>query len=431
VLAPTGVDPQGRPLFTAVGGGRALIVATDPASARTGSAQVFIYDRLERVEVGTSQFDPAELEERTIVINERSRYYVWGYFDGGTPRYLDRVRLRVSDPAVAGIASGYVYGITPGTVTVSAVDEPSGLASSDGGRAAVLHVVGDLERVELAPRTVMLDHGEATSLTALGHHVGGVVEPVTQRVVYTSSDPAVVMATNDPGNRSRIVAVGGGTATISARDQATGVTSTASGDDTVVTVRYDPLVRVVVSPATRRVPAGASPRFTAVGHSASGATLNLTQRVVWSASALDIAMVPNDTGDRSRIDTLGPGTAIITALDPLSGVGSSASGDDATLTVAALAALTLAPATVELAVGGVLSLTTVGAVAGGDPINVTQDAVYTSSDSSVVRATNQSGNKSRIEAIAPGVATVTAFRASAYPQATDSNPITVTVVPAP
>ena len=36
---------------------------------------------------------------------------------------------------------------------------------------------------------------------------------------------------------------------------------------------------------------------------------------------------------------------------------------------------------------------------------------YVSSDPSVVVATNQAGNKSRIEAVAPGVATVTAVRA--------------------
>jgi len=79
--------------------------------------------------------------------------------------------------------------------------------------------------------------------------------------------------------------------------------------------------------------------------------------------------------------------------------------------------------TLELTVGAAFALTTVGA----GPVNVTQEAFYTSSDSTVVVATNQSGSKSRIEAIAPGVVTITAFRASTYPQATDSNAITVTL----
>jgi hypothetical protein len=63
-------------------------------------------------------------------------------------------------------------------------------------------------------------------------------------------------------------------------------------------------------------------------------------------------------------------------------------------------------------------------------VNLTQDAVYASSDPAVVVATNLAGNRSRVQAVAPGVATVTASRSSTYPQATESNAVTVTVVPA-
>lgn len=64
----------------------------------------------------------------------------------------------------------------------------------------------------------------------------------------------------------------------------------------------------------------------------------------------------------------------------------------------------------------------------GTEINVTQDVVYRSSDETIVAATNPTGNRSRLAALNPGTATVTAFRASTYPQVRDSNPVTVTVV---
>ena len=60
---------------------------------------------------------------------------------------------------------------------------------------------------------------------------------------------------------------------------------------------------------------------------------------------------------------------------------------------------------------------------------MTQDVTYVSNAPSIVDATNQAGNKSRIVAVAPGTTTVKAVRASSYPQATESNAITVTVSP--
>jgi uncharacterized protein YjdB len=252
----------------------------------------------------------------------------------------------------------------------------------------------------------------------------------TQRVQYVSSDPNVVVATNSDGNRSRIVAVGPGTATISAFDAATGLTSTESQDDTVVTVQQeDPIVSIEVTPRTRRLAAGSLTRFTAIAHLTSGATENVTQRVTWSVSDPGVGSAPNVDGDRSRIDGLAPGSAQVAAFDPVSSLSSADSGGDATLTVLALASLTLSPATLELDAGETFSLTTVGTATDGSSLNVTQDVTYVSSDPTVVTATNQSGNKSRIEAVAPGVATIRALRPSAYPQATDSNAIIVTVSP--
>ncbi len=433
VVAIAGVDADGWQRLQALGGGSAQVIATDPSSGIAAAATVVVYDRLDRVDVGTDQLDESADVEQTIVIGAASaRYFAHGYFDGGRHRLLDDVRFRASPSDVVAISGNVVSGLRPGTATISVVDVPSGVGSTEaGGRDAVVHVLGDIERLVLSPATTALDVGQARTLTAVAYRVGGGVENVTQRVGYVSSDPDVVVALNEPGTRSRIMAVGAGTAVISAEDPVTGVTSATSGDDTVVTVTDRRVVRLVVSPANRRVPAASSWRFTAVAQLASGETVNVTQRAEWRSSAGDVAAAPNVAGDRSRIDALAPGTTAIAAYDPLSGVSSSDSGDDATLTVAALAALALTPVTLELPVGGAYSLTTVGVLDAGAPINVTQDVVYVSSDPTVVNATNLAGNKSRIEALAPGVATVTAFRDSEYPQATESNGITVTVLPSP
>ncbi len=423
-----------RKLLVVEGPGEAQVVATEPGSGTARAVTVTVYDHLDRIEVGDSRDDPTALEpDRAIPVGGTSRYFAHGYFDGARHALLTEATLVASDPTVVAFSSNSAVGLRPGTVVISALDQPSGRSSDDpGGRSAVLVVFGDIARLVLSPSTATLDVGQARTLTTIAHHLGGSTELYTQQAEYASSDPNVVVATNDLGNRSRILAVGPGTATISARDPITGVTSSDSGDDTVVTVRGDdPVVRIVVSPSTRRVPASSTSRFTAAAVLASGDTVNVTQRVQWSSSAPAVASALNLDGDRSRIDAHIPGVATISAYDPVTAQSSTDSGNDATIEVVALATLTLTPATVQLTVGGAFSLTTVGSVASGASINVTQDAVYTSSDPAVVRATNQAGNRSRIEALAPGVAIITAVRASAYPQATDSNPITVTVLPAP
>ena len=45
---------------------------------------------------------------------------------------------------------------------------------------------------------------------------GGTDDNVTQDATYSSSNPDVAVATNEPGNKSRVVAVGVGTTTIRA-----------------------------------------------------------------------------------------------------------------------------------------------------------------------------------------------------------------------
>lgn len=430
VVAIGDVDGRQRRELLVVGGGQATVVATDPSNGfTTAPAIVTVFGTLDRVEVGTAPFDPAENQVRTIAVGQGVGFYAHGYFDGGRHRRLDDSYLVVSDPSLAQVNNGrFITALRPGTVTVSAVDRPSGLSSADGGRDGVLHVIGGLVRLALAPPTVDLSLGGTTSLTVTGYDAAGGTQNATQRAVYSSSDPAVVVAENLQGNASRIRAVGTGTATISAYDPDSGLSTSTTGDDTVVVVHDDSLVRIVVAPANARLAVGSVRRFTATGHRADGSIVNLTQRVEWSVDAAAVATAPNAAGDRSRVVAVGPGTTMVDAYDPGTGVRASDSGEHATLAVGALAAIALAPAEVTLTVGQRFSLTALGRLADDTTVNLTQEATYATSDPAVVAALNTDGNRSQIEAIAPGVATITASRASDYPQATDSAPVTITVV---
>jgi uncharacterized protein YjdB len=191
-----------------------------------------------------------------------------------------------------------------------------------------------LERITLAPKEARRSVGQAQHFTATGHYAGGVTRNLTQRVQYTSSDPAIARAANDKGDRSRIDALAAGAVTISAKDPTTGVTSTAGDGDAAFTV-LGALERVTLAPATVKRPVGQAQRLTATGHYAGGATRNLTQHVVYRSSDPTVAGATNPDGDKSRIDALAAGSATISAEDPATGITSTGSGGDAVVTVIA------------------------------------------------------------------------------------------------
>lgn len=194
---------------------------------------------------------------------------------------------------------------------------------SDGNR---------LESITLTPRDAHRSVGQSQRFTATGHYAGGATRNLTQRVEYGSSDPAVARASNAKGDRSRVEALAPGSVTITATDRATGVSSHASGADAKMVV-LGALERVTLTPTFAHRLVGQAQRLTATGHYAGGATRNVTQHVVYRSSDPEIVAAPNAEGDKSRVEAVSLGTATISAVDPVSGITSTTSGGDATVTV--------------------------------------------------------------------------------------------------
>jgi uncharacterized protein YjdB len=181
-----------------------------------------------------------------------------------------------------------------------------------------------------------------------------------------------------------------------------GRSSSDSGDDTFVTVVGD-LTTLTVTPPQAVTSVGRSAQFTATGADAAGRTINLTQTSDWSTSDGGVAAATNPDGDRSRIDGIAPGTVTVTSTDSASGRTGTA-----TLTVIGrIGSLTLLPEMESLAVGATDYLTAVGVAADGT-LNLTQDVVYASDAPTVVAVANDADARSRIVALAPGTARITA-----------------------
>jgi trimeric autotransporter adhesin len=343
---------------------------------------------------------------RTVNVSGSANYTATADFVNGTIKnYTQKVDWSSSDEGIATITNteglrGAATGIAPGSVTISAVDPQTGLAASP---PAVFNVLGMLESITLSPTSASRAVGQAQNFTATGHYAGGGTLNITQQVTSSSSDPNVAVATNLDGNKSRVEAIGAGTATISATDTATAITSSPSGDATITVL--GPLESIVLTPTSVTRAIGEAQNFTAIGHYVGGGTQNITQEVTYSSSDPNVAVATNLDGNKSRVDAVATGTATITATDPTSNITSNT----ATLTVIGmLDSIALTPVSATHVVGESEFYTAIGHYSDGSTMNLTQHVDYQSDDSTIAVAANTPGIKSKVDAVGPGVATISA-----------------------
>lgn len=215
---------------------------------------------------------------------------------------------------------------------VVAIAAAAMLATSTACRSGADTENARLERITVSPREARRSVGDTPRLTATGHYSGGATKNLTQRVEYTSSNPAVAGTANAKGDRSRIELLAPGTAVITATDPKTHVSSHASGGDATLTV-LGKLESITLSPSTLTRNVGQSQRLTATGHYAGGTTRNLTQHLTYRSSDAEVVAAPNAAGDKSRLEIVGTGTATISAVDGASGISSTTGGGDVTVVV--------------------------------------------------------------------------------------------------
>jgi len=96
-----------------------------------------------------------------------------------------------------------------------------------------------------------------------------------------------------------------------------------------------PLVRLLVTSELLVLQPGWEWQVTTNGEDAAGGVTNITQEVTYASSDPSVVAVTNEIGMKSRIIAIAPGTATISATDPISGLNSTDGGTDVTITVAA------------------------------------------------------------------------------------------------
>jgi IPT/TIG domain/Bacterial Ig-like domain (group 2)/Galactose oxidase, central domain len=164
------------------------------------------------------------------------------------------------------------------------------------------------------------------------------------------------------------------------------------------------LASIVISPSAPVLTVGATLSLTATGDDINGDELNPLQSVIWSSSSPSVATVSNAAGSAGIIYTLSSGSTTITAT-----VGTIVASINVTVT-SPLMSITVGPSNPTTAVGSpqILNLTATGTYADGSTMDVTSQATWASSNSSIASVFDIPGNPAVVVPAAPGNTGITA-----------------------
>jgi uncharacterized protein YjdB len=251
-------------------------------------------------------------------------------------------------------------------------------ASLGGKSAATAVTVTDarLSRLELSPTAPTLAKGTQANLTAQAVFTDGTHQTVSAQGRWTSDASAVAQISTS----GTVTAVDVGTATL--RFEFQGRFATLP-----VTVTAAELTRLEVSPVTLTLAAGTAGQLTVTGRFSDGSTQDLTGAALYGSSHPAIAHVSNLAGLKGRVSALSGGDAQVDVS-----LGRHTTTARVTVTPATLVQLSLFPTPVSLPLGESAGITATGLFSDGSAQDVTRQAAWSSSASSIAQVDPVTGD---------------------------------------
>jgi len=298
----------------------------------------------------------------------------------------------------------------------------------------------EIDSVQVSPSTVSITGvGLTAQLTATGI-IGHGAHPstsqdITSTATWTSSSNAVATVSSS----GLVTSTGGGTATITASIQGfTGIVSASSAVTVSSTSPTGPtngdVITIAITPGTQAVTApGQTGQFIAIGTTASGATENLTNSVMWSSSGSSVATI-SGTGLATAV---GQGTTTITAI--LTNADKSVATGTATFTVSGgtseqFTAVSIIPGSQSLSASGgsgqFIALATSGSTGLLENVTNSPNMTWTSSIPSIATVSSTG----LVSGVAVGTSTITALLTNTDNSVVSANAtvsVTLTAAPEP
>ena len=271
------------------------------------------------------------------------------------------------------------------TVTDSGNNSPQTVSLSGTGSTA------GLLSIAVTPSNPSFGAGATQQFYATGTFSGGSTYDLTRSVVWSSTSPTVATISNVAGTQGLATASVAGTTTIKA------VSGKISGS-TLLTVSPS-LLSIKVTPTASSIALGTGQQFTATGNYSDGSTQNLTNAVIWSSSATNVATI-NGAGLATTVAT---GTTTINATS-----GSVTTSTTLSVNPAALLSIAVTPANASAALGTTEQYKAVGTYSDGSTLDLTTMATWSSSTTAVATVSNNLGTPGLASTASVGTTNITA-----------------------
>lgn len=295
-----------------------------------------------------------------------------------------------SAPAVAGVnnnsgSKGFVLSASAGTTNVT--------ASLGGftGTAVITVSSATLQRVEIEPDEPVNAAGATRQLTLVGYYSDGTTRNVTADATWVSQSTNVATVSNASGSKGLVNTLAVGTSVI--------VAAVGSITDTT-TIHVEPIsvTSIDITPAVVSLPSGTTVQLTATGTYSDGSTQDVTSYASWSTSNGARATVSG-----GLVTGVSAGTANITAT-----VGAVSRSVTVTVTAAELVSIEITPPVASIANGFDQQFTATGIYTDGSTADITETAVWDSSNGAAATVSNAAGTKGLASSLAAGSTQVTA-----------------------
>ncbi len=309
-----------------------------------GTVQIEVLDRATRVRSDASSgivqvvgdlvrvfLTPSRL---ALPVGGEKNFKAFGVFsDGTTVKISDDVLWSIDAglPPLATISeTGRVTAHALGDAMVHATDRLTGISSFESDGSRELSVVGDLIGVKVStssditvdPSDVILSAGETKSLKGVGQFAGRADGfSLGSSLDWFSTDPSAISVSGSGLVTCHTV----GVAIISAMDPATGITSSDTLGDLVVTCSGR-VIGIRTTPDFRNLDYQNTRQLRAYRMLEDGSEIEVTRKVLWTSSDPTIVTIV-ETGDEGGLATaVGDGEATLIAYDAAFDVSSAASG---------------------------------------------------------------------------------------------------------
>ena len=252
-----------------------------------------------------------------------------------------------------------------------------------------------LTSIQVTPANPSIPLGRTQQFIAIGTFSDSSTQDITTQVMWSSTS-TIASISNASGSQGLATSKGKGTTPIQA-------TLNNLIGSTTLTVTAAVLDTIQVTPSNSSISAGFTQQFKAMGTFSDSSTQNLTTTVTWASSSTSIATISNTSGSQGLAKGVAQGSTTISATS-----GTISSTTTLTITAALLQSIVVTPANPTLSMGSTLPFTATGTYSDSHTQNLTNSALWASSNSSTASISNVAGSQGVATGLKQGNTTISA-----------------------